>query len=79
VALNAAASGTPALSVRRLLDFCFNYDPNSNKSVFQTVKAVVLILFGVTLIFLWLYYRKKGHNVEKAVNTDTSTLQDKKT
>lgn len=78
VALYAAASGTPALSVRRLLDFCFNYDPNSNKSVFQTVKVVVLILFGVILLCLWLYYRKKGHNAEKAV-TDNSTLQDKKT
>ncbi len=27
LALSAAASGTPTLSVRRFLDFCFNYDP----------------------------------------------------
>lgn len=77
VALSAAESGTPALSVRRLLGFCFNYDPYADKSVFQTVKIVILVLFGVTLLSLWLYYRRRGQNVEKAVNTDSSTTQDK--
>ncbi len=77
VALSAAESGTPALSVRRLLGFCFNYDPYTNKSVFQTVKIVILVLFGVTLLCLWLYYRRRGQSVEKAVNMDSSTTQDK--
>lgn len=79
VALSAAASGTPALSVRRLLGFCFNYDPNSNKSVFQTVKIGILVLFAVVLAGLWLFFRRRGRNVEKAVSTDSSTTQDKKT
>jgi protein SCO1/2 len=79
VALSAAASGTPALSVRRLLGFCFNYDPNTNKSVFQTVKIGILVLFGVVLAGLWLFFRRRGRNVEKAVSTDSSSTQDKKT
>lgn len=62
LALAAAASGMPAMSVRRLLDFCFNYDPNSHKSVFQTVKVVVLLVFGVGLVFILLYFKRKGRN-----------------
>lgn len=79
VALSAAVSGTPTLSVRRLLAFCFNYDPNSNKSVFQTVKIVVLVLFGVALASLWLVLRRRKRSIGKAVSTDSSTTQDKKT
>lgn len=60
VAISSAQSGTVARSVRRLLDFCFNYDPKTNKSVFQTVKIGMLVLFGLTLASLWLYYRGRG-------------------
>ena len=46
MALAEAKSGIPALSVKRLLNFCFNYDPDKNKTLFQVVKVVVLIIFG---------------------------------
>ncbi len=60
IAVSSAQSGTVARSVRRLLDFCFNYDPKTNRAVFQTVKIAMLVLFGVTLASLWLYYRGRG-------------------
>lgn len=60
LALAAAASGLPTLSVRRFLDFCFNYDPNTNKSVFQTVKIIVLVVFAAGLVFIFFYFKRKG-------------------
>ncbi len=60
LALAAAASGLPTLSVKRFLDFCFNYDPNANKSVFQTVKIIVLVVFAAGLVFIFLYFKRKG-------------------
>lgn len=63
LALTAAASGLPTLSVRRFLDFCFNYDPNTNKSVFQTVKIIVLVVFAAGLVFIFLHFKRKGRKV----------------
>jgi protein SCO1/2 len=60
LALAAAARGLPTLSVKRFLDFCFNYDPNANKLVFQTVKIIVLVVFAAGLVFIFLYFKRKG-------------------
>ncbi len=55
MALAEAKSGIPALSVKRLLNFCFNYDPDKNKTLFQVVKVVVLIIFAALVA---LFFRK---------------------
>ena len=60
LALSAAAEGIPMMSVKRLLGFCFNYDPHGKTSVFEMVKIIVLLLFAVALIAVFLYYRRKG-------------------
>jgi protein SCO1/2 len=57
--LAGAATGSPSLSVRRFLDFCFNYDPNANKSVFQQVKIGVLLLFVLVVGFVLFYFKRK--------------------
>ncbi len=54
-----AASGRPSLSVKRLLAFCFNYDPDKNKSVFQLVKIGVMLFFGIFLAIVFIYYKRK--------------------
>lgn len=54
-----AASGTPSLSVKRFLDFCFNYDPRRDQSLFQSVKVGVLLVFAVGLAFVFLYFKRK--------------------
>jgi protein SCO1/2 len=54
-----AASGKPSLSVKRLLAFCFNYDPDANKSVFQGVKIGVMLFFGIVLVFVFFYFKRK--------------------
>ena len=47
------------MSVKRLLAFCFNYDPDKNKSVFQLVKIGVMLFFGITLAIVFIYFKRK--------------------
>ena len=61
MALAEAQSGVPALSVKRLLNFCFNFDPDKNKTLFQGVKVAVLILFGaLAALFFVKFLKRKG-------------------
>ncbi len=73
LALSAAASGTPTMSVKRLLGFCFNYDPYGTSSVFQVVKVTVLLVFGVTMLLFILYFKRKDRQAKKALETEGST------
>ncbi len=54
-----AASGRPSMSVKRLLAFCFNYDPDKNKSVFKLVKIGVMLFFGIILAIVFIYFKRK--------------------
>ncbi len=54
-----AAKGSPSLSVKRLLAFCFNYDPDQNKSVFQSVKIGVLLFFGITIAIVFIFVKRR--------------------
>lgn len=61
IALSEAAKGKPATSIKRLLNYCFNYDPDTNKSFFQGVKIAVLTLFaGLVLFFFVRFVWKKN-------------------
>ena len=61
IALAEAAQGVPARSIKRLLNYCFNYDPDTNKWLFEWVKIGVIALFvGVAVfIFFRFIWRKK--------------------
>lgn len=65
MAILDAQKGTPSLSVKRLLAFCFNYDPDTNKSLFQIVKVSVIALFGLALGFVFFYFRRKTQKEDK--------------
>ncbi len=60
VGLADASSGRPSLSVKRLLDFCFNYDPRQNQSLFTWVKVVVLAVFAAALSFVLFSLKGRG-------------------
>lgn len=64
MSLAYAVKGRPSLSVKRLLDFCFNYDPDKNKSVFQRVKLGVLAVLVGVLAFVFLYFKRKKPVIE---------------
>jgi len=56
-----AGRNTPSLSVKRLLDICFNRDPNAGQGVVVAVKVGVLAVFGAfAAAFLWLYRKRSG-------------------
>lgn len=56
-----AVKGVPATSIKRFLDYCFNYDPAAGGSVFQTVKLLILAAFGAGLVFFFVrFLRHKG-------------------
>lgn len=76
LALSAAASGTPTMSVKRLLGFCFNYDPHGKTSVFQTVKISVLLVFGVAALLFIVYFKRKGREAKNAPAAQGNTDQD---
>lgn len=62
-----AKSGRPSLSVKRLLGFCFNYDPDKNKSVFQLVKIGVMLFFILILVFVFFYFRRKRPKIQNGL------------
>lgn len=53
MALTEAARGTPAISIKKLLTFCFDYDPKGKRYVFRTFRiAGIALLLGLGLFFL---------------------------
>ncbi len=60
MAVADAARNTPSLSVKRLLDICFNSDPDAGNGIFQVVKLVVLALFAGVVAAVLLRSRKSG-------------------
>ena len=60
MAVVAARDGTPALSVKRFLEFCLSYDPDRNKPIFTYVKIGVVAFFMIVVAAIFLLSRKKG-------------------
>ncbi len=56
LALSEAAQGIPARSIKRLLDYCFNYDPDTNKWLFEAVKFGVIALFAGAAVFIFVRF-----------------------
>ena len=55
MALTEAARGTPSLSIRKMVSYCFAYDPAKRRyafRLFRVVGAVTLAVLGVFLFFL---------------------------
>jgi protein SCO1/2 len=75
MAISEAQKGRPALSVRRFLDYCFNYAPEKTRAFFTNIKLVVLVGFvfagGLFVFFLRRQDRKgQGGNKEEAAADD---------
>jgi protein SCO1/2 len=61
IALAEAQRGRPATSIKRFLDYCFNYDPTATNAVFETVKLLIIGTFALGLAFFFIrILRKKG-------------------
>ncbi|WPD23801.1 MAG: SCO family protein [Candidatus Electrothrix scaldis] len=73
MAISEAQQGIPALSVRRFLDYCFNYAPEKTRAFFTNIKLFVVLGFVCAggLFFLWLRRKdKKKWEEEEAVHDE---------
>jgi protein SCO1/2 len=60
MALTEAAKGTPGLSIRKLLTYCFDYEPKSRTYVFRSFRLLALGIITLLLVFLFFVLRKKA-------------------
>ncbi len=61
MALTEASKGTPSLSIRKLISYCFSYEPEKRAYAFNLVRYIViaiLLTLGVAMFFLLRKKRK---------------------
>jgi protein SCO1/2 len=58
MALTEAAKGTPGLSVRKLLTYCFDYDAESRSYVFKSFRLLAVGILILLLAFFFFVLRK---------------------
>ncbi len=61
MALTEAEKGIPSISIRKLLSYCFNYEPEKKTYSFRAVQFLVIGVLLIIGIFLFILLRKKGH------------------
>jgi protein SCO1/2 len=59
MALSEAARGTPGVSVRKLLTFCFDYDPENKSYVFNSFRISALVIIVALAGFFFFLLRKR--------------------
>jgi protein SCO1/2 len=58
MALTEATKGTPGLSVRKLLTYCFDYDPESKSYIFKSFRLLAVGILILLLAFFLFVLRK---------------------
>jgi protein SCO1/2 len=59
MALSEAQKGTPGISIKKVISFCFNYDPKGNKYVFKALKVTAFVMIAAFAMFFVIFLRKK--------------------
>lgn len=73
MAVTEAKSGTPAVSIKRFLGYCFNYDPSESHSLFQNLKVAVLAGFVLAGALFFVYIRRSSKKKKKASESDNKS------
>jgi len=68
MALTEAAKGTPGLSVRKLLTYCFAYDAESRSYIFKSFRLLAVGIMILLLAF-FLFVLRKGKRTAKTTQT----------
>jgi len=62
-----AAKGEPGLSIKRMLSFCYNYDPQGRRYVFDILRVSGFSIMGfIGLFVLYLVLSGRKHKKKKA-------------
>jgi protein SCO1/2 len=59
MALTEAAKGTPGLSIRKLLTYCFDYDPESRGYIVRSFRLLALGIVALLAVVFFFIVRKK--------------------
>ena len=59
MALTEATRGTPSVSIKKLLTYCFDYDPKGKKYVFKTFRIMGSVIF-LTLGLFYFFVLRRG-------------------
>ena len=59
MALTEASKGTPSISIRKLLSYCFTYEPEKKTYAFNTVRILVLGILAMIGVIMFFLLRKK--------------------
>lgn len=59
MALTEATSGIPSISVRKVLSYCFTYDPDRKTYTLTIVRYIVISMLGIIGLTLFMLIRKK--------------------
>lgn len=57
MAISEAQKGTPALSVRKLISYCFTYEPEKKRYSFRLIRISTIAVLTVLAIFLFFLLR----------------------
>ncbi len=60
MAITEATRGTPAISIKKILTYCFDYDPKGKKYVFKTFRVTGIALILILGAF-YLFVLRKGN------------------
>jgi protein SCO1/2 len=59
MALTEAAKGTPGLSIRKLLTYCFDYDPASKRYMVRSFRLMALGIVALLAVLFFFVVRKR--------------------
>jgi protein SCO1/2 len=76
MAVTEASKGTIAPSIARVLNYCFSYDPEGRKYVFNTTRVVGagVLIFAVG----WVFYMSASNRNRRKKSSDARTAGDAK-
>lgn len=72
MALMEAERGTPGVSMKKILSYCFEYDPEEKRYTFQFIRIFGLVI-PVLLFLFYFFFLRKG-NKQRNDSTDKSDL-----
>ena len=68
MALTEAERGIPAISVKKVLSYCFAYDPKENTYVFQFFR-VFGVAIPLLLFMFYFFFLRKGNQKQNRINS----------
>lgn len=77
MAVVEANAGRPGPTINKILQYCFNYDPDGRKYVFNITKVAGTIIFICIALFMaWLFFSKRNKSGKSVVKPETESSED---